>query len=125
MSLSVTASRTLKQNPTLEEFRNYRDGMRHLVADRPSDLLLYTADEAAALLRVTPETLFNWRRKGIGPRYVRPNGTKSTRRVVYRECDLRDFIESSLVETTGTVSSDGDIADKNAGRHKAAGKSNR
>jgi helix-turn-helix protein len=46
--------------------------------------------EAAAFLRVEPQTLANWRSKGIGPVYARIG-----RRVVYTLADLIAFVHAN------------------------------
>lgn len=63
---------------------------------------LYTTDEAAELLRLSPQTLRLWRLTGKGPRYSKP----SRSRCLYAEDDLNRFLEerkfaSSSEETTG------------------------
>ncbi|WP_188302211.1 helix-turn-helix domain-containing protein [Streptomyces sp. CBMA123] len=59
-------------------------------SDAPA--LLHTADEAAAILKVSPATLRRWRREGTGPAYVRVGG-----RIGYRHQDLADYLASCLV----------------------------
>ncbi|MFI9787900.1 helix-turn-helix domain-containing protein [Kitasatospora sp. NPDC051984] len=54
--------------------------------------LVHTADEAAAILKVSPTTLRRWRRENTGPAYVRVGG-----RIGYRHQDLTDYLTSRLV----------------------------
>ncbi|MFJ7244558.1 helix-turn-helix transcriptional regulator [Kitasatospora sp. NPDC098652] len=54
--------------------------------------LLHTADEAAAILKVSPATLRRWRRENVGPAYVKIGG-----RIGYRHQDLTDYLASCLV----------------------------
>ena len=58
------------------------------------DGALLTTQDAAALLRVNPETLKVWRARGGGPRFA-----KLGRRVLYRQQDLEDFV----ARTSGTA----------------------
>ena len=64
---------------------------------------LYTAKQAAEMLCLSDLTLRKWRWEGQGPRFV-----KMGRKVLYREIDLYDFVESQLRVSTsdmGEVSS--------------------
>jgi hypothetical protein len=54
----------------------------------PDDLILYTEEEAAELLRTKVKTLQNQRWKGRGPRSTKPG-----RFVMYRLSDLREYLE--------------------------------
>ncbi len=58
-----------------------------------------STEESAKLIGVKPRTLFDWRRRGIGPRYVQL--TPST--VRYRRGDVRAFIEARIVETSAVA----------------------
>jgi hypothetical protein len=49
-----------------------------------------TPIEAAALLKLRPQTLEQWRHKGVGPRYH-----KLVRGVRYKQADLDEFLASS------------------------------
>jgi len=51
-----------------------------------------TATEAAEWLRVSVQTLSEYRRRGAGPRYYQPEGAGT--RVFYRLSDLEDWMES-------------------------------
>ncbi len=53
-----------------------------------ADEVLLTTDEAAALMRLAPETLKKWRRTKQGPPYA-----SLGRRVVYRRRDVQSFID--------------------------------
>ena len=55
-----------------------------------------TAEEAAAYLRSSPQTLANHRTKGLGPPY-----TTHGRRVLYRIDDLDSWLEARRVEPGG------------------------
>jgi predicted site-specific integrase-resolvase len=52
---------------------------------------LLTSEEAATALRVPVKTLHKWRREGTGP-----PGVKMGLRVVYREADLEDWVNSQF-----------------------------
>lgn len=54
--------------------------------------VLLTENEAAALLKLDPRTLQNWRYLGRGPVHVRI----SRKAVRYRRCDLETFITERL-----------------------------
>ena len=53
----------------------------------PDTMLLRTKD-LAVLLGVTENTLWGWRRKGVGPRYIWCEGS-----VRYRVEDVKEYIE--------------------------------
>lgn len=55
-----------------------------------------TTNEAAARLRVAPQTLRLWRYQGIGPRYVKP----SRIRCLYAEPDLESFLRERTFSST-------------------------
>ena len=57
---------------------------------------LFDAKEAAAYLRITTQTLANWRHVKRGPSYRKMGG-----KILYHEGDLRQFIDSSLVDIPG------------------------
>lgn len=57
-------------------------------------LQLLNTEQAADLLGVNTIIMETWRRKGVGPRYVRIN----SKCVRYRLGDLADFQERHLVE---------------------------
>lgn len=61
---------------------------------RTESLQLLDTEQTAALLGVNTLILETWRRKGVGPRYVRIN----SKCVRYRLGDLADFQEQHLVE---------------------------
>ena len=52
-----------------------------------------TPDEAAAMLRMSKHTLADWRSRQVGPRWVKMSAT----RVLYRQCDLQEWIEENVV----------------------------
>lgn len=54
---------------------------------------LITTAETAKLLGVRVETLSNWRNLGRGPKYLR-----IARKIYYRAAEIREFIESSIVD---------------------------
>jgi len=60
------------------------------------DEVLLNPREAAEFLRVTWQTLANWRHNKCGPNYRKLGG-----KILYHENDLNQFIDSSLVDTTG------------------------
>jgi len=73
-----------------------------------SDNDLLTPSKAAALLKIRPKTLANWRVAGSGPRFVKAGG-----RVVYRFHDLMTYVsQRSRLNTsqTGVEDRDGDAA---------------
>lgn len=49
---------------------------------------LYTVDEVAEYLRLSPATLYNWKLAGKGPRYVKVGG-----RILYDWHDVQDYVE--------------------------------
>jgi hypothetical protein len=63
-----------------------------LIAARGDEAILSTR-EAAAVLGRTPSTLADWRRKGRGPRYMKPSAH-------YRYGDLRAWMSTNTVGTT-------------------------
>ena len=59
------------------------------VTDRP-----LSVKEAAEFLGLNPRTLDNWRSQKRGPRYRRVG----RRKVVYLVADLREYLDSGIVE---------------------------
>jgi hypothetical protein len=55
--------------------------------------------EAALLLRCSERTLERLRCSGAGPRYI-----KTTRRILYRECDLEAWLAARSVCSTSEAS---------------------
>ena len=62
--------------------------------------LSVSANEAAAMLGVSPRTLANWRALGIGPAFVRVGAVRS--RTLYRVDDLNTWLDNNRVETSGS-----------------------
>ena len=62
--------------------------------------LSVSANEAAAMLGVSPRTLANWRTLGIGPAFVRVGRVHS--RTLYRIDDLNTWLDNNRVETSGS-----------------------
>jgi predicted DNA-binding transcriptional regulator AlpA len=60
----------------------------------PDDLL--TTGETATVTHFSPRTLENWRRKGIGPKFVRIGG----RGVRYRWGDIVEYANSRRFSST-------------------------
>jgi predicted DNA-binding transcriptional regulator AlpA len=56
---------------------------------------LFDQNEVAALLGLSPRTLERFRTTGSGPRFARLG-----RRIFYRECDLNDWVEMHLRNST-------------------------
>lgn len=56
---------------------------------------ILTPEEAAAFLRISPETLRTWRHLGEGPRYL-----KMGRAVRYRRTDLEAWLRRIAVDTS-------------------------
>ncbi len=53
--------------------------------------------EAAELLRVSPATLMNWRRRGTGPRFVRIGDASHVRATILYPVDaLREFLSERM-----------------------------
>jgi excisionase family DNA binding protein len=52
---------------------------------------LYTTEEVAELARVSPATVRWWRHQGTGPK-----GVKFGRRVLYRDSDIKEWIDARL-----------------------------
>lgn len=61
-----------------------------------------TAREAAEYLRRTPTCLRQWRVKGIGPRYSRPDGTQ----VLYSREDLDAWVQGGARSSTTNAPED-------------------
>ena len=62
--------------------------------------LSVSANEAAAMLGVSPRTLANWRTLGIGPAFVRVGRVHS--RTLYRIDDLKTWLDNNRVETSAS-----------------------
>ena len=62
---------------------------------------LFDPTEASSFLRVTRQTLSNWRHTKRGPNYRKVGG-----KILYHERDLKQFVESSLVSIDGGVKHD-------------------
>ena len=62
--------------------------------------LSVSANEAAAMLGVSPRTLANWRTQGIGPAFVRIGAVHS--RTLYRLDDLKAWLDNNRVETSAS-----------------------
>lgn len=58
--------------------------------------LSVSANEAAAMLGVSPRTLANWRTHRIGPAFVRVGRVHS--RTLYRIDDLKTWLDANRVE---------------------------
>lgn len=65
----------------------------------PTDLL--TTEDLAERWRRSPETLANWRRKGIGPPCIRLQGERSP--ALYRAQDVLDFEETKVLARACTA----------------------
>jgi hypothetical protein len=48
----------------------------------------WTSKEVAALIRVTPAALRQWRQRGVGPRWL-----NAERRILYRKSDVEAWLE--------------------------------
>lgn len=59
-----------------------------------SHLGLLDDRQAAKVLGLARKTLQEWRRKGLGPKFV----VISMRAIRYKQADLEDFIESRVVD---------------------------
>lgn len=53
---------------------------------------LRTTKEAAKFLKCHPGTLPNWRRQGVGPKYL-----KLERKVLYRLSDLKSYMSDNTI----------------------------
>lgn len=53
--------------------------------------------EAAAFLGISADTLYNWRAKRIGP----PSYTLSARKIIYREKELKLWMDERRQESEG------------------------
>lgn len=60
--------------------------------------LVVTADEAGRLLGLSPATLAAWRYQGRGPKYVRMGGSSVRPRILYRLCDLHEWLATQVVD---------------------------
>lgn len=54
--------------------------------------------EAARIIGISPSTLPVWRSKGIGPKFIQPNGTGTA--VYYTVADINAWIEAAEKQTT-------------------------
>ncbi len=71
---------------------------------------LWTPEEAAGYLKVSPDTMANWRTSGDGPRFLRPPKTRIIR---YPAVECQRWIESGgLVSSTTEADAQGRIAAK-------------
>jgi hypothetical protein len=86
------------------------------------DLQLYNTVTAAWLLGVVPETLRSWRRRGIGPAYVRFPGGHARRgkaesgHICYPAEELRAFLKAWLVRYARLPRP---LPERNPGPHRA------
>lgn len=64
---------------------------------------LCSAEEAAELLGVAPQTLAHWRVRGSGPRYI----TLSARCVRYRLSDIQGWLDRRAKESTAENAGEG------------------
>lgn len=62
--------------------------------------LSVSANEAAAMLGVSPRTLANWRTHRVGPAFVRVGRVHS--RTLYRINDLKTWLDANRVETSAS-----------------------
>ena len=58
--------------------------------------LLLTTSKAAARIGMTKQALSYWRKRGVGPRYIKAGMS----RVLYRVSDLDAYIASRTVDPT-------------------------
>ena len=58
---------------------------------------LLTTEELADMLDITPGTLIEWRRLKQGPDFV-----KTGKGVMYRECDVQDWLKRNVVPVPRT-----------------------
>jgi len=73
---------------TLDQIAERLDSLHQdLVRSHPPQIM--TTTEAARFLSVTDETLFRWRKDGVGPSYSQPN----SRVVRYLHQDLLDWMK--------------------------------
>lgn len=61
----------------------------------PTDMDTATAAEVAVVLDTTPAGLAQMRYRGTGPRFVRRG-----RRILYRWCDVRSYLEANTCQRT-------------------------
>lgn len=60
---------------------------------------LFTVDEVAAMLAVTPHTLAQWRAEKRGPDFV-----KLGRGVFYRKLDVENWVNANVYPAGGVIS---------------------
>ena len=63
-----------------------------------SHSLNLNSKETARRLKVSTQTLANWRHLRKGPPYVKMSGGK----IIYRSSDLDDYLESQLIDPEGS-----------------------
>ena len=75
----------------------------------PDKQIAVTNGAAARMLGISSRTLQDWRRKGCGPKYVRVSegGTSGRMTVLYRLCDIEEWLDSHLGGGTEPEASDG------------------
>lgn len=78
--------------PTAPSHNNSPSGCRK----RTIKPLAMNAADAADMLGVSAATMCNWRRSGIGPRYIRSGRTRS--RILYRVTDLEAWLDAHAVD---------------------------
>ncbi len=64
--------------------------------------MLISARKAAAYVGVTPQTLDNWRCKGIGPVFLKTSPTRRGK-VMYRLSDITAWQNANLYTSTSEV----------------------
>lgn len=73
--------------------------MSKKTASKTDSVFLVDSKEAASILGISSRTLANWRYEGRGPAYVRLGKNHSP--VMYRPCDVEDWIIEHQVKTSG------------------------
>lgn len=71
---------------------------RRREADVPGRLL--TVEDLAQLFGVSTWTIYGWRRRGHGPRFVRlgPPSQRRPRQIRYRRADVEEYLERQIAE---------------------------
>ena len=59
---------------------------------------IMTPSEASAYLKISVITLAGWRRKNVGPKFIRTG-----RHIKYSRTDLDNYLEYNKVDTSGTL----------------------
>ena len=76
-----------------------KNNLEQLAPTRP-----LTQDEAAAFLGLTSgKTLYHWRQRGDGPRFMKCRNGRNGKLLRYRRCDLEAWLRRQIVTPAAGV----------------------